>query len=210
MVRQALAGDPCPVRAGHAWSSVAPIPLQEAHQRCLPKASPDAFSRPISTPPSEVGLWPSTAYLLGSARERDPTSILKLTGTFGGKRLTEITPAAVERYITLRTDSMTIHGCHPTPATVNRELACLKHVFNVARKGLIELKGGVPAEKPVSAVTFLDEQNVRDRVLTAAEFQRMLGVSPDYLRPALICAYYTGMRKEVQGGFATPAALRST
>jgi hypothetical protein len=123
--------------------------------------------------------------------ERDSTNILKLTGTFGGKHLTEITPAAVERYKTLRTHSMTIHGRHPTTAAVNRELACLKHMFNVARKGLIELKGGVPAENPVSAVALLDEQNGRNRVLTAAEFQRMLGVSPDSLRPALIRAYHT-------------------
>jgi len=69
-------------------------------------------------------------------------------------------------------------------------------MFNVTRRGLIELKGGVPLENPVSAVTFLDEQNIRDRVLTADEFQRMLEVSPDYLRPMLICAYHTGMRKE--------------
>jgi hypothetical protein len=119
------------------------------------------------------------------------TSILKLIGTFGGKHLTEITPATVERYKTLRMDSMTIHGRHPTPAAVNRELACLRHMVNVARKGLIELKGGVPAETPVSAATLLDKQNGRNRVLTAAEFQRMLGTSPDSLRPAPICAYHT-------------------
>jgi len=88
-------------------------------------------------------------------------------------------------------DSMTVHGRHPTPVAVDRELTCLKHMFNVARKGLIELKGGVPAENPVSSVALLDEQSGRNRILTAAEFQRMLGVSPDSLRPALICAYYT-------------------
>ena len=60
----------------------------------------------------------------------------------------------------------------------------------------MNLKGGVPLENPVTAVEFLDEQNVRDRVLTAEEFQRMLDASPDYLKPVLICAYYTGMRKE--------------
>ena len=40
--------------------------------------------------------------------------------------------------------SKTIYGRRPTPATLNRELACLKHMFPVARKGLIELKGGLP------------------------------------------------------------------
>jgi integrase len=67
--------------------------------------------------------------------------------------------------------------------------------FNVARKGLIELKGGAPTENPVSAVEFLEGHNVRDRVLTPEEFARMLGASPDYLKPVLQCAYYTGMRK---------------
>lgn len=121
--------------------------------------------------------------------DRDATSIRKLSEVFGGKRLTEITPAAVERYKTQRLASTTIHGRHPTPATLNRELACLKHMFSVARKGLIDLKGGVPTENPVSAVKFLDEQNIRDRVLTREEFQHMLDISPDYLKPVLLCAY---------------------
>lgn len=70
----------------------------------------------------------------------------------------------------------------------------------MARKGLIELKGGLPSDNPVSAVTFLDEQNVRDRVLTPDEFQRMVNVSPAYLKPVLLCAYHTGMRRgEVLG-----------
>src|SRR5215510_7257034 len=89
-----------------------------------------------------------------------------------------------------------IHGRRPRPATLNRELACLKHMFNVARKGLIDLKGGVPADNPVSPVEFLDEQNVCSRVLTPAEFQRMLGFSPDHFKPILICGDYTGMRRE--------------
>jgi integrase len=126
---------------------------------------------------------------------RDATSLRRLVEVFGGKRLTEITPAGVERYKSGRLASVTIYGRHPRPATINRELACLKEMFNVARKGLIVLKAGVPPQNPVSAVKFLDEQNVRDRVLTPEEFQRMLHASPDYLKPVLICAYYTSMRK---------------
>jgi hypothetical protein len=86
-------------------------------------------------------------------------------------------------------------GRHPQPATVNRELACLRSMFNVARKGLVHLPGGVPTENPVSRVKFLDEHNIRDRVLTAEEFQRMLDASPEYLKPILHCAYRTGMRR---------------
>jgi integrase len=136
-------------------------------------------------------------YAQGNKRswDRDATSLRKLGGVFGGKRLTEITPPAVERYKSARLASVTIYGRHPRPATVNRELACLKEMFNVARKGLIDLKGGVPTDNPVSGVSFLDEQNVRDRVLTPEEFQRMVSVSPDYLKPVLLCAYHTGMRR---------------
>jgi integrase len=114
---------------------------------------------------------------------------------FSGKRLTEITPAAIERYKAWRLASTSRHGRHPRPATLNRELACLKHMFNVGRKGLVHLPGGVPAQNPVSGVKFLDEQNVRDRVLTAEEFQRIVNSSPDYLKPVLVCAYHTGMRR---------------
>lgn len=153
-------------------------------------------------------------YAKGNKRswDRDATSLRKLSGVFGGKRLAEITPAAVERYKSGRLASVTIYGRHPRPATVNPELACLKEMFNVERKGLIELKGGVPAENPVSAIKFLDEQNVRDRVLTPEEFARMLDASPDYLKSVLRCAYYTGMwkgeilgltwdRVDLKGGF---------
>jgi integrase len=91
--------------------------------------------------------------------------------------------------------SKTIYRRLPTPATLNRELACLKHMFNVACKGLIELKGGLLHENPVSAVEFLEARNIRDRILTPKEFARMLEVCPDHLKPVLQCAYHTGMRK---------------
>jgi integrase len=130
-----------------------------------------------------------------SSWDRDVRSIKPLLEVFAGRKLTELTPAAIERYKALRLSSISRHGRHPRPATVNRELACLKHMFNVGRKGLVHLLGGVSAENPVSTVKFLDEQNVRDRVLTPEEFQRMVNSSPDYLKPVLVCAYHTGMRR---------------
>jgi integrase len=118
-----------------------------------------------------------------------------LAAVFGGKRLTEITPADVERYKTRRQTSTDSHGHCPKPATINRELACLKAMLNIARKGLLHLPGGMPNDNPVSSVKFFEEHNIRDRVLTSEEFQRMLEASPDYLKPILQCAYYTGMRR---------------
>ena len=127
--------------------------------------------------------------------DRDATSIHKLSEVFGGKRLIDIAPATVERYKTLRMASTTMYGRPPTPATLNRELTCLKHMFNVARKGLLNLPGGNPSDNPVSNVKFLDAHNILDRVLTAEEFQRMVNFSPEYLKPVLVCAYHTSMRK---------------
>jgi hypothetical protein len=89
------------------------------------------------------------AYVVHQQRKRswarDHTSIRALTAYFAGKRLTDITLAAIEQYQGWRRESVSRRGQAPTPATLNRELACLKRMFNVALKGLLVLKGGVPA-----------------------------------------------------------------
>lgn len=126
---------------------------------------------------------------------RDRDSIKKLVVTFGGTRIVEITPADIEQYKTIRRAAHDMHSRYPKPATVNRELACLKHMFNVAMKGLLHLPGGASIENPVSHVKRLYEDNIRDRVFTIDEFQRMLRCAPDYFKPILECAYYTAMRK---------------
>jgi integrase len=80
-------------------------------------------------------------------------------------------------------------------ATVNRELACLKHMSTVACKGLIVLKGGVPAQSPIATVSLEREHNERDRVLTADEFAQLCQIAEDWIKPLLLVAYHTGMCK---------------
>jgi integrase len=126
---------------------------------------------------------------------RDRTSIRALRTYFEGKRLTEVTPAVIEQYRAWRRETISRRGRPITPASINRELACLKRMFSVGRKGLITLKGGVPAENPVAAVSLERENNTRDRVLTCEEFDRLMDVSPIHLKPILLTAYHTGMRK---------------
>ncbi len=60
--------------------------------------------------------------------DRDVTIVKNLKRFFGGKRLTEITPILIEQYKgkRLREGKM--------PATVNREVGCLKCMFNWAIK----------------------------------------------------------------------------
>jgi integrase len=126
---------------------------------------------------------------------RDRTSITILKAYFGGKRLTELTPASIEQYRSWRKDTISRRGKPVTPATINRELACLKRMFSVARKGLILLKGGVPPDNPMASINMDRENNERDRVLSKEEFDRLLAVAPAHLKPILLTAYYTGMRR---------------
>jgi integrase len=76
------------------------------------------------------------------------------------------------------------------PATINRELACLKRMFNVARKGLIVFKSGVP----MAMVSLERECNERDRVLSAEEFQRVSQTAAPWLHPIGLVACSTAMR----------------
>jgi hypothetical protein len=80
-----------------------------------------------------------------------------------------------------------MYGRHPTPVTLNRGLPCLKDVYNVARQGLLHRPCRLPSVNPVRGIRFLNGQDIRDRVLTSGEFQRMVKSLPDYLKPVLVC-----------------------
>jgi integrase len=126
---------------------------------------------------------------------RDRTSVTILKAYFGGKRLPELTPALIEQYRSWRKDTISRRGKPVTPATINRELACLKRMYSVARKGLILLKGGAPQDNPMASINMDRENNERDRVFSKDEFDRLLAVAPAHLKPILLTAYYTGMRR---------------
>jgi integrase len=126
---------------------------------------------------------------------RDRASIRALTTYFGGKRLAEITPALIEQYRAWRREGISRRGRPLTPASVNREMACLKRMFTVAIKGLLVLEGGVSRENPAAPVSLEREHNERDRVLSDAEFQALMNAAPSHLKPILLTAYHTGMRK---------------
>ena len=120
------------------------------------------------------------------SRDEDSAANLKLF--FGDAHLPAITPTEIERYIGFRKQSENGRGSLISAATINRELSCLKTAFNRA------IREGKATTNPVGQVKFLAEHNARDRVLSEAEFDRLLAKSPAHLRPILICAYETGMR----------------
>jgi integrase len=129
-----------------------------------------------------------------SWRSHDLYAIGHLRPYFGGKRLTAITPAMVAQYQAYRRAALSRFGRPVRPATVNRELATLRTMFNVAKHGVLGLKGGIPAENPVR-LSFVKEDNERDRVLTPDELAHLIEVTPHWLRPIVILAHDSGMRR---------------
>lgn len=103
--------------------------------------------------------------------------------------LDKITAADVEDFKTTRsgqTGKRTRRKLRP--ATVNRELACLKAMFNHA------LKAGLLIKNPVDDVAFLDEDNLQDRILTFAEQDAYLAAGSQLLRDVATLILETGMR----------------
>jgi integrase len=157
------------------------------------KAVP-AFSVAIS----DFLLW-STHSHKASTQKRYKTSSVALLRHFSDTPLDKITPEDVERFKTVRT------GEHKTargkgrrvkttkrlrPATVNRELACLKALFNFV------IKADVLAKNPVSRVKFLAENNQHTRVLSFMEQHSYLAKATPVLRDVAMLMLETGMRPE--------------
>ena len=76
------------------------------------------------------------------------------------------------------------------PATVNRELACLKALFNFV------IKADLLAKNPVSRVKYLAENNQQTRVLTYTEQQSYLSNASPVLHDVATLILETGMRPE--------------
>ena len=113
---------------------------------------------------------------------RDEISLGHLSSFFGAKCLHELTPLDVEKYKVERLKKV-------APATVNRELACLKHMFNKA------IEWGKAKENPARKVKLLREENRRVRYLEKEETKALLETCPPHLKPIVITALNTGMRK---------------
>jgi len=74
--------------------------------------------------------------------------------------------------------------------TINRELACLKHMFTIAEK-----LGKFDDKNPVKQVEFFQERQYVMRILDREEIKRLIDAAADPLKSILIIALNTGMRK---------------
>lgn len=114
---------------------------------------------------------------------RDEGLVENLMTHFKGKYLDQITPYLIEKYKADRIQKV-------KPATVNRELALLKALFN---KSIIWDKHN--GDNPVKKVKLLKEENTRVRFLTKEEMLELLKHCSEKFRPMVICALNTGMRR---------------
>jgi len=109
---------------------------------------------------------------------------------FGDKYLHEITTWFIEKYRhERRTENHKSPDKSIKPATLNREIALLKHMFTKA------IEWGFLKENPAKSIKLLKENNRRLRFLSEDEINRLLTSCSGYLRDIVLLALNTGMRK---------------
>ncbi len=102
---------------------------------------------------------------------------------FKDKKLSEISPKDIDNYKLFRLRDV-------QPSSLNRELACLSHLINYAKQ-----QRKFFGDNPVSISKLMPENNLKERILTKEEEQRLLDASPTPLKNIIINALCTGMRK---------------
>lgn len=128
-------------------------------------------------------------YLKWAQRQRSFKSkgylIKQLVETFGNYPLRGFTSRLIEQYQTERLQ-------RNKPATANRLLAHLKHMFTKAVEwDMVE----EDVLKRVRKVKFIQENNRRLRILHKEECQTLVEACSPHLKPIMITALNTGMRK---------------
>jgi integrase len=108
--------------------------------------------------------------------------INQVTRFFGPKKLAEISPWLVERW---KVDRSKETGF----TEVDRELACLKHMFT---KGI---EWGMMKENPAKPVKLFRKTRQRDRFLSHEEIARFLAHIPPHQQAMVRFALLTGLRK---------------
>ncbi len=149
------------------------------------------------------------AYKKWAERQRSYESkvyfVDQLTEVFGDFPLRYFTTMMIEQYQTdrLKAGKRKIKvgkkevAVANKPATVNRLLATLKHMFTKAVEwDMIEEE----VNKRIRKVKLLEENNRRLRFLSQAECQKLIEACDNHVRPIVVTAVNTGLRKgEVLG-----------
>ena len=118
-------------------------------------------------------------------------------GRFKGRTVDEIKPAELDRIRVQRLEGVSDERTRPvTPATVNREFAFLRRVFNIA------LRDEKAESNPVAKLRALREPSGRVLYLTDEEEQRLMKALPDdESRNRVHVLLHTGFRRVSCWGF---------
>ncbi len=116
--------------------------------------------------------------------DRDQVSLMHLCSVLGDIRLSLITSDDIITYQEKRLND------GRKPRTINIELSCLRHLFNIAK-----LRKKFYGDNPVSKIMMLEVNNEITRVLSFEEENRLISAAPVHFRDILICALATGMRR---------------
>lgn len=126
-----------------------------------------------------------------------------LTHFFTGKKMTDISVSTINAYIAKRKKEVRVipartikrrkgtitipeRELHVANATINRELAWLKHMFRLA------MDAGKLMTRP--KISLLVEDNARQGFFEHAQYESVLRHLPEDLRPVVRFAYVTGWR----------------
>jgi integrase len=142
------------------------------------------FKRPVKLSFGELGIK-YMEYAKGNKRSwrRDEQMLASLTAFFGKERqVKEIYPADIEGFKLARRKEV-------SGSTVNRELALLKHMFNLAIDWDLYLD-----TNPVRKVKFFQEMNLGFRILTREEEGKLLDNATPYIQDIAVFALNTGLR----------------
>jgi integrase len=124
----------------------------------------------------------SKANKASASHRRDTVSIKNLRKCFNSTLISEICASDLERYKIERSKEV-------SRATVNRELSCIKHMFNKA------IHWGYLTQNPLCTVRDFKEPPGRVRYLTDVEIEILLNSCYGHIKDIVTVALHTGMRK---------------
>jgi integrase len=131
-------------------------------------------------------------WLEQSAGKKSITSIRPwfavIVAFFGADRpIDTLTRSDVEALVAHLRATPNVRGKKNTPATINRYLEQL-------RAALRWIGEEHPHRDPMRGVSKLPEKNERDRIVTPAEYRRLVEAAPPSIRLAIVIGYHTAMR----------------
>ena len=121
--------------------------------------------------------------------KRDKVIGTALKAYFGKKAICGITSLDIKEWRKWRMAHITRTGNRITKAAVNRELAFMKTMFNLA------VEWSWITVNPAQSVKLLKGETRRFRILSREEITGLIDAATEYLKPILIAAISTGMRK---------------